>query len=440
MNEAKEVSVEVFQPSALAALESAQIDVQVRTAHQFPRSLELFKKRSLAMATLDEEVAESCIYVRPVGKKDGKMQYAEGASIRMAEIVAASYGNIRVASRIIEQTDRFVKCEGVAHDLESNYAAKSEAVETTVTREGQPFSEGMRAVVAKACLAKAFRDATFKVVPRALCKPVYDAAKNIINGKDKPLSERIKRVQAWLASIKVDDARVFAVLEVKGWAEVSADQLTKLTGIKTSIGDGDTKIEDAFPAVQQEVKKPDPTNVQQSQTGKPADTKKTEPEKKTLPSEPAKAPESGEKAPGKPPAASGTVQQPSQPANAAPAPSGEQPTPPKETVAPKVETFGDLPANPPNPPAAQAPSLQPIEFVRSTNDTDEVAGIKMLACQAGLTETHVMNWAKSKGVNLAKEAQKVLSELATGKLLNLGKAWQNNPAEYVKQIRAVNVI
>ena len=236
--------LEVLAPSAVESMERAAIDVQVSTAHAYPRSLKKFQTRALDMACIDEETAESCIYVRPVG--GGK--FAEGASIRLAEIVAACYGNIRVASRIIEQTPRFVRAEGVAHDLETNYAGKSEVIESTVKKDGTPYDERMRVVIAKACLAKAYRDAVFKVVPKALCKQVITAAKAVIDKTGIPLDERRKKVQAWVASLKIDEKRVFAALAVAGWQEVGVDQLAILTGLKTSIAEKDVTIDEAFPS------------------------------------------------------------------------------------------------------------------------------------------------------------------------------------------------
>lgn len=230
-------------PSSIALMERAAIDSQIATAHAFPRSLEKFKSRALGIVTLDLETAESCIYSRPVG--GGKV--AEGESIRMAEIVAACYGNLRVASRIVEQTERFVRCEGVAHDLESNYAGKSECIEPTVKTDGTPYSESQRAVVAKACLSKAYRDAVFKVVPKAVCKTITIAAKGVINKEVATIEQRIERIKGWLKLIKVTDARVFAVLAVKGWADVNDEHILTLTGLRTAINEG-TKIEEAFPS------------------------------------------------------------------------------------------------------------------------------------------------------------------------------------------------
>src|SRR6267142_3715512 len=184
-NESQESPLEVMQPSAVQAMEAASIDIQIKTAHAYPRSMKSFKERGLAMVCMDEDTAESCIYVRPVGKElvSGKWveKMAEGPSIRCAEIVAACYGNIRVFARIIEQTERYVKCAGFAHDLESNSAGGAEVTESTVKGNGEPYSERQRALVAKATQSKAYRDAIFRIVPRALAKPLIEAAKRIIS-------------------------------------------------------------------------------------------------------------------------------------------------------------------------------------------------------------------------------------------------------------------
>jgi hypothetical protein len=111
----------ITQPTTVELISSAEINQQVTTAHRFPRSMAVFRRRALEMVTLDEETAESCIYRRPVGKKrneeTGKWEesYAEGMSIRMAEIVGASYGNLRVGAMLIAQDERQVRARGFAH-------------------------------------------------------------------------------------------------------------------------------------------------------------------------------------------------------------------------------------------------------------------------------------------------------------------------------------
>ena len=251
----------------LGEIERAELDVQITTAKRYPRSLDTFVKRAGDMVSIDHQTAEGCIYRRPVGKdpETGKQKIAEGMSIRLAEIVGACYGNLRVGARIIEQTPRHVKVEAVAHDLENNYAAKSEIIESTVDKRGVPFSERMRIVVAKAALAKAHRDATFKVVPRALCKPVLNKALAVIAG-GKTLDQRRKAAHDWIKSLKIDEKRVWNVLEVNGIGDLGEEHLVTLLGLKTALDENDTTLDEAFPAPMTVV--PDAKNKTDALAGK----------------------------------------------------------------------------------------------------------------------------------------------------------------------------
>jgi len=278
----------------LGHIERATIDIQIATAHQYPRSITLFKNRALEMVTLDEETAQSCIYRRPVGKNpNGTPKYAEGKSIRMAEIVASCYGNIRVGAMLIEQTDRFVKARGMAHDLESNFAASTEVIESTVTSNGTPYSERMRIVVAKACLAKARRDATFQVVPGALCKTLEEAARLTAIGTEKTIGERRSKVMDWINKAGVKAEQVFIALGIKGEADIGLKELEVLTGLKTAIKDGDITIEEAFPL--EPVKMPTPKQEIKSKASEPSPKPKTtQKTTRDIPSEKIEAPGASE--------------------------------------------------------------------------------------------------------------------------------------------------
>lgn len=248
-NDSTSSNLEVIPPSALEAITRGEVDTQIRTAKEFPRSMKRFLTSAIDKATSHPEVAESFIYVRPVGKKNGVMQYAEGLSVRAAEIVGSSYGNLRVGSMIVEQTERYVITRGYAHDLESNFASTSENKEPTVKADGTPFSEAMRAVVAKASLAKARRDATFQVVPRALCRPIETAARALIAGDAKSLDDRRTAAVQYVQRLNIDLARIWAALGINGEEELTSDHLMTLTGIRNSIKDGDTTIDEAFPKI-----------------------------------------------------------------------------------------------------------------------------------------------------------------------------------------------
>lgn len=242
--------VDALPPSTVESITRGEIDIQIATAKKFPRSMTQFKKDALEMVSMDEETAASCIYRRPVGKdqQTGEQKFAEGLSIRMAEIVAACYGNLRYGAFLVEQTERFVKARGFCHDVQKNVAATSEAVESTVKKGGAPYDERMRVVVAKACLSKAARDAVFKVVPRALCRPLEDMAKQVAVGDAKTLVTRRDQALKWCASKGVTTERVCRALDIKGIDDIGIAQLELLTGLRTAINDGDITLEEAFPS------------------------------------------------------------------------------------------------------------------------------------------------------------------------------------------------
>jgi hypothetical protein len=245
----QEVSdIEVMPTTAIESMTRGEINSQIETAHRFPRSMERFKTRGMEMACIDDDTAASCLYRRPVGKgEDGKQKFAEGMSIRMAEIVGAAYGNLRVYATIIDQTERQVVARGMAMDLESNFASSSEVVESTVDRNGRPYSERQRALMAKVALAKARRDATFQVVPKALARPIEMAVRSLLMGDAKSIEKRRESVLGWIKTLGIDGARVFRALEVNGISDMGLDQLEALTGLRTAIKDGETTIEEAFP-------------------------------------------------------------------------------------------------------------------------------------------------------------------------------------------------
>ena len=241
--EVTEVMPEVIGQTALESIERATVDMQIATAHKYPRSMDRFRKRTLEMATIDQETAASLIYRRPVG--GGK--FAEGMSVRMAEIVAASYGNLRVGSRLVEDTPEYVKAQGYAHDLETNVAASTEVIESCLDKHGKPYSARMRVTVAKAALAKARRDATFQVVPKGLCKHAEKEARRVAVGDEKTLKQKIKDIMAWTKTKKIAHKRFFKAIGIQGWGDIGFNELELIIGLQTAIRDGDTSVEEAFP-------------------------------------------------------------------------------------------------------------------------------------------------------------------------------------------------
>jgi hypothetical protein len=275
-NQIEHVEVTAVEVNAIEVMERATVDVQIATAHKYPRDINKFIEQAKKMVAVDEETAASCIYRRPVGREDGSegQKFVEGESIRLAEIVASTFGNLRIGVIISEMTPRYVKAMGFAHDLETNVAVRAEVVESTVTKYGKPYSERMRVVVAKAAQSKARRDAIFSVVPKSLCKPIIQKAKEIISGKQKPLNDRRDAVKLWLSKLSIDAARVFAALGVESLIELGDEELETLTGIRTALKDGEITLDEAFPPLNFEEKAKDTDkNITKEAGSEPVDIK-----------------------------------------------------------------------------------------------------------------------------------------------------------------------
>jgi len=112
-------------PTVIAEITRAETDIQIMTAKKYPRNIKKFRQDAMSMATQDAETAASCFYKLKRGHgEDTKI--IEGPSVRLAEIVANAWGNMRYGARIVNEGEKEVTAQGVAHDLEKNVASTIE--------------------------------------------------------------------------------------------------------------------------------------------------------------------------------------------------------------------------------------------------------------------------------------------------------------------------
>ena len=233
---------------ALATLNRSEIDMQITTAKKYPRSITTVNRQAMELATLDEETAGTMFYALPRGGKK-----IEGPSIRLAEVIGSCWGNLRYGSRVVaidppgrKGEPQFVTAQGMCHDLEKNVAIAWETKRRITGKDGQRFNEDMIQVTGAAACAIALREAIFKVVPRALIKPIYEAAKLTSIGKAESIGEKRAKMLAHFAKMGVDEEHVLTAVEVKGVDDIGIDELITLRGIATAVKDGDTTVDEAF--------------------------------------------------------------------------------------------------------------------------------------------------------------------------------------------------
>jgi hypothetical protein len=240
--EGREVmTVEAGTASLLA---KGEIDMQIATAHKYPRSITQFRRDVMDMVTISEAVAQECIYALP---RDNKV--IEGPSARFAEVVASAWGNSRAGARVVSDQGEFVTAQGVFHDLQKNVAITYEVQRRITSKSGKRFSADMIGVTANAACSIALRNAILKGVPKAFWADMYEGARRTAMGDVKTLPTRRAEAFKLLQGYGVTKEQVLDKLGVEGDADIGQEQLLILRGIITAIKDGDTTPEQTFASV-----------------------------------------------------------------------------------------------------------------------------------------------------------------------------------------------
>lgn len=253
--EPQNTELEIMPATAHEQMERASIDVQISTAKKYPRSLSQVKAAMLSFATLDVETASGCFFTLP-GRKGGDGKPIQGPSIRMAEIAISTYKNLRAGARVISDDGKVITAQGVCHDLENNVCISVEVKRRVTTKDGRRYSDDMVVMTGNAACSIALRNATFRVVPLALVKPVYEAAKLVAIGDAKTLATRRADALAHFAKMGVAKEKVFAAIGVNSTEDIGLAHLEVLIGYSTAIRDGDTTVDEIFTPPAPEIRKP----------------------------------------------------------------------------------------------------------------------------------------------------------------------------------------
>ena len=111
---------------------------------------------------------------------------------------------------------------------------------------GQRYSDDMIATTGNAACSIALRNAAFRVIPMALIKPVYEAAKKLAIGDSKSLVQRRAASVEHFGKMGVTKEMICAALGIRSTDDIQLDHLEILIGYSTAIKDGDASVDDIF--------------------------------------------------------------------------------------------------------------------------------------------------------------------------------------------------
>lgn len=244
--------IEVKQADMLTAINRAEVDIQIATAKQYPRDVNAVLNKIATYATMDRKTAEDCFYVLRRKDANGQDAVIEGLSVRMAEIIAGAWGNLRVQTRIIGNDGRMITAQAVCHDLETNFAVSKEVKRSIVTKKGYTYSQDMQVVTGNAAASIALRNAVLTVIPKAVTKRIINEVRKVALGQSIDLETSRQNIIAYFGKMGVTQQQILDHLGIKDLKEIDQQAVFELRGTANAIKEGTTTVQETFvrPAVE----------------------------------------------------------------------------------------------------------------------------------------------------------------------------------------------
>jgi len=242
----KDGIIEVKSVEVLEAINRAEVDIQIATAKKYPRDINEALNKIATYAKMDKETAEDCFYVLRRRGANGQENVIEGLSVRMAEIIAGAWGNIRVQTRITGNDGKMITAQAICHDLETNYAVSKEVNRRITDKFGRTYSEDMQVVTGNAASSIAFRNAVLAVIPKAITKKVINEVKQVALGQSIDLEQSRQNIIIYFKKIGVSEEQVLSYLDINSINEIDQAKVFELRATANAIKEGTTTVQETF--------------------------------------------------------------------------------------------------------------------------------------------------------------------------------------------------
>ncbi len=242
----KDGIVEVKSVEVLEAINRAEVDIQIATAKKYPRDINEALNKIATYAKMDKETAEDCFYVLRRRGANGQENVIEGLSVRMAEIIAGAWGNIRVQTRITGNDGKMITAQAICHDLETNYAVSKEVNRRITDKFGRTYSEDMQVVTGNAASSIAFRNAVLAVIPKAITKKVINEVKQVALGQSIDLEQSRQNIIIYFKKIGVSEEQILSYLDINSINEIDQAKVFELRATANAIKEGTTTVQETF--------------------------------------------------------------------------------------------------------------------------------------------------------------------------------------------------
>lgn len=236
-----------------ASREMAEVQAAVVMARRFPRD-EIRAVEKIRNACSRPTLAESAVYQYSRGGSD-----VSGPSIRLAEAIASSWGNLQFGVREVEQRNGESTCEAFAWDVESNTRVVKSFKVSHIrhTKKGDTILTDPRDIYEMVANqgARRVRACILGIIPGDVVEDAVRQCETTLNAKADTTPEGLKKVADAFAAYGVTVKQLEARIQ-RRWDSITAAQVVGLRKIIVSLRDGMSKPEDWFEPIAKDEAKP----------------------------------------------------------------------------------------------------------------------------------------------------------------------------------------
>lgn len=230
--------------SVIQQISRSESEVQAALAHRFPRDIQRATGNAMALATLNEEMAAACFYAMPRGGTT-----IEGPSVRLAEILAQCWGNLRASSYIIEVGETTVTARGVCWDLENNLFTTQDRSRRITKKNGDRYNDDMIGVTSNAACSVAYREAVFRCIGKAVVDPIWQECRRVAIGESRSVASSWSACTGHFSKMGVQESQLLERLGYDTVSQVTRNDIGTLRGLFTAIKDGEASLDGTFKPV-----------------------------------------------------------------------------------------------------------------------------------------------------------------------------------------------
>lgn len=228
--------------------EMEEVKGMIFMAKQYPRDVALALSR-IKQACSIKEVAEDGLYSYPRGKdEDGKQNMVTGPSIRLAEIIAQSYGNFSCGTIELERDKNSSKLKAYAWDVETNFRDEKifdVPLFRSTKKGGYTLTDPRDIYEATANQgARRKRSCILAVIPRYITDAAESACKETM-ARNIDTKEFTAKIVKAFESLKIT-VPMIEKYTGKKIGQLSIDDLTELKAVFNSIRDNVAKAGEYF--------------------------------------------------------------------------------------------------------------------------------------------------------------------------------------------------